>query len=196
MDVYKRSYILIIALLLSFTGWNANAEDIDKSKANKIKAGLLYNIAKMITWPENSFTNNDLINILFLGTDTNGIGLYFESQARSQSLTVNGRMLAVKRLSHTELDEVVRKQLHQCHILFILSSYKGSVLEMLHTIKNSPMLIVGETSSFPINGGMIGLSVGKKHVRISVNLDAIKNSELKISAQFLQHVTIVGSRPD
>jgi len=194
--MYKRSYLLIIALLLTFTGWNANTESIDKSKVNKIKAGLLYNMAKMISWPENSFTNNDPINILFLGTDTNGIGRYFESQARSQSLTVNGRMLAVKRLARNELDEVVRKQLTQCHILFILSSYKGSVLEMLHTIKNSPMLIVGETSSFPINGGMIGLSVGKKHVRISVNLDAIKNSELKISAQFLQHVTIVGSRPD
>lgn len=189
--MHKKNYILIIVILLSFTGWNAYAGDIDKSKAIKIKAGLLYNTIKMTTWPESSFINSEPITILFLGKDHNKLGSYFESQVRSRSLTAKGRKLAVKQLTRTELDDVVREELKQCHILFIMSSYKGPVMELLLAIGNRPVLLVGESSSFPKEGGMISFSIEKKHVSISVNLDAIKKTDLKISAQFLQHATIV-----
>jgi hypothetical protein len=148
-------------------------------------------MAKMITWPENSFKNSEPISILFLGKDYNDIGSYFEKQVRNRSLTVKGRKILVKQLTRKGLDDVVRKELKQCHILFIMSSYKGPVMELLHAIGNRPVLVVGETSSFPKEGGMIGLSIEKKRVGISVNLDAVKNKNLKISAQFLQHAKIV-----
>jgi len=54
---------------LSFIRGGVFAGTIDKSKANKIKAGLLYNMTKMVTWPESSFKNNEPISILFLGKD-------------------------------------------------------------------------------------------------------------------------------
>jgi len=187
----KKNYILIIAIVLSLIGLNAYAGDIDKSKANKIKAGLLYNMAKMTTWPESSFINGEPISILFLGKDYNEIGSYFESQIRSRSLTVKGRKLAVKEIARTELDDVVREELKQCHILFIMSSYKGSIMELLLAIGDRPVLVVGESSSFPKEGGMIGLSIEKKRIGISVNLDAVKKNDLSISAQLLQHAKIV-----
>jgi len=130
----KKNYILIIVMLLSLIGWNAYAEDIDKFKANKVKAGLLYNMAKMITWPESSFINDESIVILFLGKDHNEIGNYFKSQVQARSLTVQGRKLAVKQLTRTELDNVVRKEVKQCHILFIMLSYKGPIMKLLHSI--------------------------------------------------------------
>jgi YfiR/HmsC-like len=187
----KKNYILIIAIVLSLIGLNAYAGDIDKSKANKIKAGLLYNMAKMTTWPESSFINGEPISILFLGKDYNEIGSYFESQIRSRSLTVKGRKLTVKEIARTELDDVVREELKQCHMLFIMSSYKGSIMELLLAIGDRPVLVVGESSSFPKEGGMIGLSIEKKHVGISVNLDAVEKNDLSISAQLLQHAKIV-----
>jgi len=130
----KKNYILIIVMLLSLIGWNAYAEDIDKFKANKVKAGLLYNMAKMITWPESSFINDEPIVILFLGKDHNEIGNYFKSQVQARSLTVQGRKLAVKQLTRTELDNVVRKEVKQCHILFIMLSYKGPIMKLLYSI--------------------------------------------------------------
>ena len=187
----KKNNCILIVSLLSLIGWNAYAGDIDKSKVNKIKAGLLYNMAKMTTWPESGFINDEPIVILFLGKDHNEIGNYFKSQVQSLSLTVKGRKLAVKQLTRTKLDDVVRKEVKQCHILFIMSSYKGPILELLHAIGDSPVLVVGETSSFSIEGGMIGLSIEKKRVKISVNLDAVKGKDLKISAQLLQHAKIV-----
>lgn len=189
-----KNYIGLIIILLSLMQGNAYAGDIDKSKANKIKASLLYNMTKMITWPKGSFLNNEPISILFLGADTNGIGGYFVSEARSRSLIVKGRKLVVKQLVRPKLDDVLRKELKQCHILFIMSSYKGSIMELLYAIGNNPVLVVGETSSFPTEGGMIGLSVNKGHIGISVNLDAVEKKDLSISAQLLQHAIIVKSR--
>lgn len=187
----ERNYILITVMLLSLIGWNAYGGDIDKSKVNKVKAGLLYNMTKMITWPENSFIDDEPISILFLGKDYNEIGSYFESQVRSRSLTLKGRKILVKQLAKAELNDVVRKEVKKCHILFIISSYKGSILKLLHAIGKKPVLLVGESSSFLLEGGMVGLSIEKKHVGISVNLDAVNNSDLKISAQLLQHAKIV-----
>jgi hypothetical protein len=189
--LHKKNCMMIIVMLLSFTGWYADAADIGKSKANKVKAGLLYNMVKMTSWPESSFINNEPITMLFLGEDYNGISSYFESQVRSRSLAVKGRKLAVKEIARTELDDVVREALKQCHMLFIMSSYKGPILELLQAIGDRPVLLVGESSSFPQDGGMIGLSVVKKRVSISVNLDAVNNADLKISAQLLQHAKIV-----
>jgi hypothetical protein len=187
----RKIYILLVIIILSFIGGGVFAGTIDKSKANKIKAGLLYNMTKMVTWPENSFVDDKPVSILFLGKDDNEIGSYFESQVRSRSLTVKGRKISVKQISQTELDDVVREKIKKCHILFIMSSYKGPILKLLHAIGNRPVLVVGESSSFPEEGGMIGLSIEKKRVSISVNLDAVKNTDLKISAQFLQHAKIV-----
>jgi hypothetical protein len=187
----RKNHLLVIVILLCMTGWNAYAQDIDKSKANKVKAGLLYNMAKMITWPETSFKDTDGISIVFLGEDYNEIGRYFDTQAKSRSLTVNGRKFVVKEIRSTDLNDAVRKELSSCHILFILSSYTGSILDLLHIIGNNPTLVIGESSSFPEEGGMIGLSIEAKHIGISVNLDAINKTELKISAQLLQHATII-----
>jgi hypothetical protein len=189
--LHKKNCIMIIVVLLSFAGLNANGANIDKSMANKVKAGLLYNMVKMTSWPESSFIDNEPITVLFLGEDYNEIGSYFDSQVGPGSLAVKGRELAVKEIRRTELDDVVREALKQCHVLFIMSSYEGPILELLQTIGDRPVLVVGESSSFPQDGGMIGLSVVKKRVSISVNLDAVNNADLKISAQLLQHAKIV-----
>ena len=189
--LHKKNCIMIIVVLLSFAGLNANAADIDKSMVNKVKAGLLYNMVKMTSWPGSSFKNNEPITMLFLGEDHNKIGSYFESQVRSRSLTVKGRKLSVKKNGSEKLNDVVREELRQCHMLFIMSSYKGPILELLQAIGDRPVLVVGESSSFPQEGGMIGLNIEKKHVSISVNLDAVKKKDLKISAQLLQHAKIV-----
>ncbi len=187
----KKIIIWTAVILLFFTGSNGYPNDIDTSKVNKIKAGLLYSMAKMVTWPETSFENSDPITLLFIGNDSEGIGSYFVSQVQSRSLLVKGRILSVKQLFRTEFDDVVKEEVKKCQILFVLSSYKSPVLELLQAIGNRSVLVVGESSSFPKEGGMIGLSIEKKRIGISVNLDAVKNKNLKISAQLLQHAKII-----
>ena len=187
----KKNSILLLVLFLVFTGWNSHARDIDTTKMNKTKAGLLYNMIKMTTWPESSFIASEPISILFLGKDDSEIGSYFKSQVQSRLLTVKGRKLEVSEMPSTKLDDVIRKGLAHCHVLFILSSYKGDIMELLLSLGDRPVLVVGESSSFPAQGGMVGLGIEKKHVTISVNIGAVEKNDLKISAQLLQHANIV-----
>ena len=190
----RKIHILLVIIILFFIRGGVFAETIDKSKVNKVKVGLLYNMAKMITWPEGSFIDDEPVSILFLGKDYNEIGNYFASQVRSRSLTVNGRNISVKQLSQTKLDDVVRNDVKKCHILYIMSSYRDPIMELLRAIGKRPVLVVGDSSRLPLEGGMIGLGIEKKRVSISVNLDAVKNADLKISVQLLQHAKIVKSK--
>jgi hypothetical protein len=148
-------------------------------------------MTKMITWPEGSFVDDEPLSILFLGKDYDGMGSYFESQVRSRSLAVKNRNISVKQLTQTDLDDVVAKGLRRVHILYIMSSYKGPIFELFRAIGEKPVLVVGDSSRFPIAGAMVGLDVEEKNVSISVNLNAIKKANLKISARLLQHAKIV-----
>ena len=47
--------ILLIGLLLSTAG-GTHAQTIDEVKAMKIKAGCIYHLCKLVTWPTNSGT--------------------------------------------------------------------------------------------------------------------------------------------
>ena len=145
----------------------------------------------MISWPKESFVDDEPLTILFLGKDFYNMGSYFKSQVQSRSLTVQGRNISVKQLTQIKLDDVIEKVLKRTHILYIMSSYKGSIAELLRAIGKKPVLVIGDSSRFPILGAMIGLDVSNKNISISVNLSAIKNANLEVSAQLLQHAKIV-----
>ena len=190
-SMVMKNYKLTLILLLYVTGWNAYPADIAKYSDDKVKASLLYNIGKMVSWPAHSFKTGEPILILFLGKDNNELGSYFDAKVRSRALTIHGRKLAVKLVDRSKLDRVVRKELKQCHILFVFSTYNGSLSKLLHAIGNRPVLVIGESSSFSNDGGMIGLYVEKERICISVNLDATAKKDFLISAQLLQHAIIV-----
>lgn len=188
-----RVVLSLIACILLIRGGPVYSQTIDEAKAVKIKAGCLYHLAKMVTWPQNKFENDQSpIVVGFLGKDPHGIAGYFESQA--QSFTVQGRSLVVKRFQQmNRIDTRFREELRRCHILFITASEQKHLQTILDILGNSSVLTAGEKEAFPSSGGMVSFVIAGGRVRIRVNLDAVKQAKLKVSAQFLQHAAIVKS---
>lgn len=191
-----RVVLSLIACILLIGGGPVYSQTIDEAKAVKIKAGCLYHLAKMVTWPQNKFENDQSpIVVGFLGKDPHGIAGYFESQA--QSFTVQERSLVVKRFPKIELlsgiSLAMGEELRRCHILFITASEEKRLKNILMGLKEASVLTAGETETFPSSGGMVAFVIEEGRVRIWVNLDAVKQAKLKVSAQFLQHAAIVKS---
>jgi hypothetical protein len=161
----------------------ANAQTIDSSDSSEylIKAGFIYNFAKLVGWPQGVFAQADSpIVIGILGTDPFG-SIIDRILADKQ---IDSRRFVIKRLKWG-------MDLKGCDILFIASSEAGHVEEVIRSMKGLPILTIGETPGFARRGCIINLIVEDNKVRFEVNLDAAKQADLNISSRLLALARIV-----
>jgi len=147
----------------------------------QIKAAFLFNFAKFVEWPPGAFVKKtDPIVIGILGENPFGDDL-----ARTiREKTVDARPLEIKEY-HWPV------QATNCHILFISSSEKKRLPEILASLKGASVLTVGETDHFTESGGMINFFVEGAKMRFQINKDAASSAGLKISAKLMS----LASRP-
>jgi hypothetical protein len=94
--------------------------------------------------------------------------------------TAQGRSLLVKRLG-ASLEDALR-----CHIVFVGSSERGAIGDLLKVTRGSHVLTVAETEGFAQRGGMVNFLILENKVRFKVNHLSAKSSGLHISARLLQ----------
>lgn len=178
---------LIVAVLLCLSmalGANAQSSASAASSEYLIKAGFIYNFAQLVQWPATAFPQPDSpIVIGILGTDP--FGATIDRVIENKKL--DGRNLVVKRLKWgKEL-----KDLKECNILFVSSSEKEHIADLVNMVKWLPILTIGETPGFATHGGIINLTLEDNKVRFEVNIEAAKQANLNISSRLLALAKIV-----
>ncbi len=164
-------------------------QDIDAAKAIKVKAAYLYQFTKFVEWPKTAFERDKSpIVIAILGNDPFGTVLdktVFEK-------TVRGRRIAIVRIGAYGRDS--RKTLRSCHLLYVASSERHRIREVLDDIDSQNILVVGEGKDHATSGGMIGLVLDSGRITFHVNHEAVKRAGLRMSAKLLRLAKIVKSR--
>jgi hypothetical protein len=170
---------------------SANAQTADSLASSEylIKAGFIYNFAQLVQWPSATFAQTDSpIVIGILGTDP--FGATIDRVIENKKL--DGRNVIVKRLKWgKEL-----KDLKDCNILFVSSSEKEHLSDVINTVKWLPILTIGETAGFASRGGIINLTLEGNKVRFEVNVEAAKQANLNISSRLLALARIVPQPAD
>lgn len=150
-------------------------------KEYQVKAAFLFNFAQFVEWPTNAFsTPQTSLVIGLLGEDP--FGAVLDEMVRGEM--VKGHPLVVQRYRRLE-------EINACHILFISSSERRQMGEILAKLKDRSLLTVGEWDGFAQQGGMIRFVTEKNKIRFRVNLDATKNANLTISSKLLKAAEIV-----
>ncbi len=144
----------------------------------QVKAALIYNFAKFVDWPADAVAGDALV-VGVLGQDPFGPAL-----EALQRKTVKDRPIRVKRFATLDA-------LERCHILFVSSSEKDNLLEILAAISGDSVLTVSEMESFAEVGGIIRLVTRRAKVRFQINVAAGESSGLQISSQLLRLAEIV-----
>jgi hypothetical protein len=147
----------------------------------QVKAAYLFNFAKFVEWPPSSFADASApLQICVFGQDPFGQ----ELRDITNEKIVNGRKL--------EVHQVVDLQLARaCHILFIASSEKAQVKQILESLRGSGALTVGDTKAFAEQGGMINFVLESNRVQFEVNRKAAEQAGLKISSKLLSVAKLV-----
>jgi YfiR/HmsC-like len=155
----------------------------------KVKAGYLYNFTKFVTWPE---IKSPTFNLCLLGRDPFGdvIGPIEEKSAFA-------RPIKLIRLGEMEIISN-SSPLAECHIVY--ASNAGNLKTVFANMKPSlnitGILVVGSGEDFTAVGGMIGFVNRDGRIKLQINMHAIKQTGLKLSAKLLEIAELVKDGSD
>ena len=182
----KFATLIAITCLLSAMAVGSHAEGMDSSDSSEylIKAGFIYNFAKLVEWPATAFPQPDSpIVIGILGDDPFGGTL----DRIVTDKKINGRGFTVKRLKWGK----DLKDIKDCNILFVSSSEKEHLDSVVDAMKWLPVLTIGDAPGFARRGGIINFTLEDNKVRFEVNVEAAKHADLTISSRLLTLARIV-----
>jgi hypothetical protein len=145
-----------------------------------VKAAFLFHFAQLVEWPADAVGGGDPLFLCTLEDDA------FSDELES---TIQGRQIGSRtiRVRHVHLSQATRG----CNMLVISKSEGKRVPLILATLRNLPVLTVGEADDFLSSGGMIRFHLAEDKIRFDINLAAADSCHLKISSQLLLLATSV-----
>jgi hypothetical protein len=148
----------------------------------EVKAAMLYNLTRFVEWPTAAYGDAQSPTVMcILGQDPFGGSL---TSIVSEQMGKGGRAVEIRRIRND-------KGIRGCHVVYISSSERKNIAQIISNLKGSSALTVGEMAQFAARGGMVQFSLEEKQVRFEINLDAVSRADLKISSRLLMLARIV-----
>lgn len=166
--------ILSLSLIWLLAGRFAHAQQAQPSEY-QIKAAFLFNFARFVEWPKSAFATP---------TSPLVIGILGEDPFRDDlTKTVGNKAVDTHPVVTKEFRSVAEAT--NCHVLFISTSEKKKLPEILQSLKGTSVLTVAETDGFIEKGGMINFVLEGTKIRFQINKDAAASAGLKISSKLM-----------
>jgi len=178
----SRGLFLSVAMAACFFMNAVPRADAQPSSAPEyeVKAAFIFNFAKFVEWPQGSFPD-DHTPIGLCVTNGNPFAGALES---IRGKTVKGREIVIRQCKEIE-------DMASCHILYVGSSEKRRLAQLLPLIKDRRILTVGDEKGFAQMGGIINFIIVDNKVSFEINVDAAKRAGLEISSKLLRLAEIV-----
>jgi hypothetical protein len=172
---FRAARLFLLGLLLLRAGGLADAQEDSQPTEYQIKAAFIFNFAKFVEWPAAAFAKASSPMVVgVLGENPFHDAL--EKTIRNKTVDEHPVIIMQFR-SATDATN--------CHILFISSSEKARLPQILKQLNGSSVLTVGEMPGFIEAGGMINFVLEGTKIRFQINNDAANSVGLKISSKLL-----------
>ena len=144
----------------------------------EVKAAYIFNFAKFTQWPE-IHANKNLLTMCIVGEDPFGMAMDELNNKKVQGKTFKARSIRQEQ------------DLNTCDILFISTSEKWRIKQVIKAVSNFNILTVSDIPGFAHYGGIIELVSRNNRIMFDINIDASKRAGLKISANLLKIANVV-----
>ena len=180
---FLRSALLALTMIASIAFASAVRAAQDNPSEYQLKAAFVYNFAKFVDWPPNTFPESQsAFSICILGSDPFGSAI--DDALRDK--TIANHPVIVRRMKE-------ETEARHCQILFVSGSERSHLRDILGSLKGASVLVVGDAEGFAAAGGAIELTLQDNHVRFLINPGAADQAGLRISSKLLALATIVRS---
>ena len=177
--------VFTAAVLMLAVWWGlaapASAQSVEESQ---VRAAYLYNFAKFVEWPAGTFRSPDDPAVICVFGDDRTSDVLEQSVSGKRA---NGRPVEGKHPRSAA-------ECKPCHILFIESSDKVSIAEILHELRGSSVLTVGHSDQFIPLGGIINLARKGVTIELEIDPEAADAAGLKISSRLLVIARLIKRR--
>ena len=140
-----------------------------------IKAAYLYNFAKFVEWPPQSFSTASAPLVICIA----GFNPFGDALSALADKTVENHPVELRHSPDA-------RGFNQCHILFISRGEQGRFRSLLAQCSGLPILTVSDIGAFAQMGGMVGLVESEQRIRFEINLHAARQAGLSLSSQLLK----------
>ncbi len=147
-----------------------------------IKAVFLEHFTRFIEWPESSNIADTSYPFFIAIIGENPFGSILDQIYTEQKI----RNKKVEILYISTPDGIT-----DCHILFVSSSNKEILPEILSRTRNKPILTVSDTKGFAENGVLINFYLAGNKIKFEINETAVHESGLVMSYRLLNLARIV-----
>jgi hypothetical protein len=145
----------------------------------EVKAAFIYNFAKLVEWPAGAIAPGAPFRLCLLGEDPFGPARdVFNGRA------VDGHAIEVRQAAASA-------ELKGCQIVFVPASQARGLRAVLDSLRDSPVLTVGDFDGFAQQGVIVNFYRAGENVRFEVNVDAAKRAHLVVSSRLLNLAKIV-----
>lgn len=170
----RRAVLLLVVMLGLTTRVDGETPAAVRADEYRLKAAILYNIARFVEWPAAAFADaGSPIVMCVVGADPFGAGVLDEML---RGRTVGARSVTIRRLPEPAAG---------CHLVFIPYSEKKRVGDIIDRLKSSSVLTISEVDRFTEQGGIIGLTTDGDRIRFDVNASAAEHAKLTVSARLM-----------
>ncbi|MBF0499932.1 MAG: YfiR family protein [Candidatus Riflebacteria bacterium] len=173
---FSIGFMLYLCMMLPFSVHGATLAEY------KVKAAFILKFAAFVEWPADVLNpGTSPFKICVVGDDPFGDLLPQEIPADGP----DGISFKVARASIHDED------FSKVHIMFISNSDPDAVSSIVRSIKEKPVLTIGEGEDFLKQGGIIAFTIENQRVRFMVSLKGAVKAHLKISSQLLSLASFV-----
>jgi hypothetical protein len=167
---------------------DAGAAQLDRQRAAQVKENLIHHLIQLTRWPESARKSGDPVTLTLYGAVDEYLVRLLEERAREPKGTPQVDLLRVRASSDEADRRRVLAVLKASHLVYVSPTDDASFLTALRGV---PVLTVGEGAEFARSQGIVAFVIEGSRVRLEVNLERARASELGFSAQLLQHARIV-----
>lgn len=172
--------LILIAALCAVS----HAATNDVGLEYRIKAAYLYNFTKFIEWPPAPAEEADKPFVLGVA-DPDGFAFNIISESLRGKSSANGRAIVVRRLTSLDGDALT------CNQIFITRASGIDAAQARKVLEGLPIVLVGETSGFAEQGGVIGFVLTGDAVHCEVNLAGAQRAGVKLSGRLASVARLV-----
>jgi hypothetical protein len=176
-----RRTLLAVACAVGLSSGAAPPAAADSPDANAVKADMVVNMAKFVTWPDAVVAeNHGQLVVAVLGEDDLAATLANVLSTRS----VNGKPVFVRFARRVQ-------DVRGCQIVYIANSELAHLSDVIAALQGTSTLTLADTDGFAARGGMVNFSGTPPSVKFEICVDRANRAGLKVSSRLLALAHVV-----